>query len=123
MSNGGKHRREDGAVDHLDAAVEHPHFADQPVMLVSAAVEDPRLELARAVDDPRQPAGADVEECAEAGEQEHRRDRQLDDLRQVGESGVTRQDGAAMRADMADSNVIASAAGQSHGLPAAQCSH
>ena len=52
-----------------------------------AAVEDARLELARAVDDPRQAAGADVEEGAEPGEQEHRRDRKLDDLREMGQSG------------------------------------
>ena len=83
MSKRGQHRGEDGAVDHADAAVEHAHFADQPVMLGAAAGEDARLELARAVDDPREAPGADVEERAEPGEQEHRRDRELDDLREV----------------------------------------
>ena len=80
-----QHRGEDGAVDHPDPPVEHPDFADQPVMLLAAAFEDARLEPARPVDDPRQPPRADVEESAEPGEQEHRRDRQLDDLREVSE--------------------------------------
>ena len=49
-------------------------------MLVAAAVEQQRLELARAVDDSRQPVGADVEEGADAAQQEDRRDRQPNDL-------------------------------------------
>ena len=47
----------------------------------AAAGKQQRLDLPRPVDDPRQPAGADIQECADAGEQEDRCDGQLDDLR------------------------------------------
>ena len=59
-------------------------FLQQPIMLLAAAVEDARFELAHPVDDPRQPSGADVKKGAEPGEQEHRRHSQLNNLREVG---------------------------------------
>ena len=75
----GENRQPDRPVDQDDAPVEHPHLVEQPVVLAAAAGEQPRFDVAGAVDDPRQPAGADVEERADAGEQEHRRKHRLDD--------------------------------------------
>ena len=89
---GCQHCGEDGAADDPAAAVEQPHFAD------SRSCSSPRLSRMRgsslriAVDDPRQPSGADIEESAEPGEQEHRRDGQLDDLRQIAQVRRVRQD-------------------------------
>ena len=82
-------------VDDADPPVEHPDFADQPVMLLAAAFKDARLEPAGPVDDPRQPPRADVEEGAEPREQEHRCNRQLDDLSEVGELGRVEGEGQA----------------------------
>ena len=48
-------------------------------MLGAAAPQHHRLDLPRAIDDPRQPRGEDVEKGADAAEQEHRRKRQPDD--------------------------------------------
>ena len=54
---------------------------DPAVVLVAAAGEQPRFDVARAVDDPRQPGGEDVEERADAAQQEHRGEGEPDDLR------------------------------------------
>ena len=71
--HGRKHRQEDRPTDQAHAPVEHPQFADPPVVLGAAAFEQPRLDCARAVDDAREARGADVEECADTAQQEHRR--------------------------------------------------
>ena len=63
-------------------------------MLFAAAVEDARLKDAHAVDDPRQTADAGVKEGTEPCQQEHRRNRKLDDLGQVAKVRSVRQDGA-----------------------------
>ena len=82
-----QHRQENRLADQGHAAVEHAELGDQPVVLAAAAGEDARLEFAGAIDDPGEPAGADVEECTDSGEQEHRRDGQLDDLRDLQHAG------------------------------------
>jgi len=78
--HGRKHGQEDRTADEVDAAVEHAQLGGDPVMLFPAAGEKPRFQHSATVDDPREPRGADVEEGADAREQEDRRDRQLDDL-------------------------------------------
>ena len=65
-------------MDH--ALVEQADFADQPVMLTALAGEQARFELPRPVDDPRQAADGDVEERADAVQQEDRRHDLTDDL-------------------------------------------
>ena len=44
MSNAASTEVKMAAIDDADAAVEHAHFADQPVMLGAAAGEDARFE-------------------------------------------------------------------------------
>ena len=58
----GRHREADGARDQAHAPVEDPQFAEPAVVLAAAALEQQRLDVARAVDDPRQARRADVEE-------------------------------------------------------------
>ena len=78
--HGRKHGQEDRTADEVDATVEHAKLGGDPVMLFPAAGEEPRFKHPATVDDSREPRGADVEEGADAREQEDRRDRQLDDL-------------------------------------------
>src|SRR6185369_15325667 len=58
-------------------------------MLRAPAGEQQRLDFARPVDNPRQPRCADIEECADAAQQENGSDRQPHDLcdRRDGEVG------------------------------------
>ena len=67
--------QEDRHVDHRDAAVDQPQFPDMAVMLGPGRARVDFLEAARAVDDAREAADHDVEDRADAREQEHRRDR------------------------------------------------
>lgn len=82
---GRQDRGENCAAHGPAAAVEQPNLGNEPVMLFAAAFKDAWLKLADAIDDPRQPPGADIEEGAKPGEQEYRRHCQLDDLREMGE--------------------------------------
>ena len=102
---GGQDRKKDGLADHAHAPVEDADLGDHPVMFFAAAGEHARLQIAGAVDDTRQTAGADVEEGTDPGKQEHRRHRQLNDLRNLGSGRWERSgehqaalDGAAIRA-------------------------
>jgi len=83
-----QHRRKDGKedrpADQPHSAVDHPDFLKIAVVLGSAAIEDQRFELSGSVDDAREAAGARIEEGADAGEQEHGRQRELDDVRDFG---------------------------------------
>ena len=58
-----KHRRRDRPADQRHPAVEDVELAEPAVVLLAAAGEQHRLDLARAVDDPRQARGADVQEA------------------------------------------------------------
>lgn len=75
-----RHRRRDRIVDHVHPPVDRAQFGDDAVMFVPFGRGPAVDQVARTIDDARQPPGQDVEQRARRDEQEHRRDRQLDRL-------------------------------------------
>ena len=87
-----------------------PQFRDPAVVLLATAGEQQWLDRPRAVDDPRQARGADVEEGADAAQQEHRRDREPNHVgdfghRDVGYSNMDRHQ-SGERSQLATSSSI-----------------
>ena len=59
----GKHAEEDRLADQRHPAVEDADLAQPPVVLAAAACQEQRLDLPSPIDDPREAARADVQEC------------------------------------------------------------
>jgi hypothetical protein len=62
-------------------AVDHADLAHDRVVLGAFGVGVKLLQVARAVDDPAEPGREDVHDVADRHQHEHRRQRQLDRLR------------------------------------------
>jgi hypothetical protein len=82
-----RHAQEHCVARKRDPPVQQPQFPDMPVMLGTTRIGVQPLEHARAIHHPVQASGNHVHEPADARQQEHRRDSQLDCPRNVRDSG------------------------------------